>query len=179
LNLVLLVISVIWSAELKISNLFRFSKNQNRIHNGSFGLVSSISVLGYFDSAPRLRFFLLGPRRQVRQVGSCKRGSRSPGEARCDLAAGGFRGTHDRREAMRPRISGEPTQWEWQNSNFSAEGGLLFAWAVIFGRASRPRVRGRGGSQVLGSAVAGRLEARACPWDKRTNQHYGAVWFAA
>jgi hypothetical protein len=63
LNLILLVfsvLSVLWSAEPKISHLFRFSKNKNQIHNGSFGSVSSVSILGYFGSVPRFGSFCPG-----------------------------------------------------------------------------------------------------------------------
>jgi hypothetical protein len=40
---------------------FGSQKTRTEIHNGSFGSVSSVPVLGYFGSVPRFRFFLPRP----------------------------------------------------------------------------------------------------------------------
>jgi hypothetical protein len=40
---------------------FGSQKTRTEFHNGSFGSVSSVSVLGYFGSVPRFRFFLPTP----------------------------------------------------------------------------------------------------------------------
>jgi hypothetical protein len=42
---------------------FGSQKTRTEIHNGSFGSVSSVPVLGYFGSVPRFRFFLPRPSR--------------------------------------------------------------------------------------------------------------------
>jgi transposase InsO family protein len=44
-----------------ISFLSVLKKTRTEFHNGSFGSVSLVSVLGYFGSAPRFRFFLPRP----------------------------------------------------------------------------------------------------------------------
>jgi hypothetical protein len=62
LNLILLVfsvLSVLWSANRKYFIYFGSQKTRTEFHNGSFGSVSS--VLGYFGSVPRFRFFLPRP----------------------------------------------------------------------------------------------------------------------
>jgi hypothetical protein len=41
---------------------FGSQKTRTEIHNGSFGSVSSVPVLGYFGSVPRFRFFLPRPK---------------------------------------------------------------------------------------------------------------------
>jgi hypothetical protein len=53
---------------------FGSQKTITEFHNGSFGSVSSVSVLGYFDSVPRFRFFLPRPIRKWRSrwVKVCK-----------------------------------------------------------------------------------------------------------
>jgi hypothetical protein len=70
LNLILLdfsVLSILWSAESKISHLFRFSKTRTKFHNSSFGSVGSVSILGsvslvsVLGSVPLFRFFLPRP----------------------------------------------------------------------------------------------------------------------
>jgi hypothetical protein len=40
---------------------FGSQKTRTEFHNGSFGSVSSVPVLGYFGSVPRFRFFLARP----------------------------------------------------------------------------------------------------------------------
>jgi hypothetical protein len=40
---------------------FGSQKTRTEIHNGSFGSISSVPVLGYFGSVPRFRFFLPRP----------------------------------------------------------------------------------------------------------------------
>jgi hypothetical protein len=40
---------------------FGSQKTKTEFHNGSFGSVSSVSVLGYFGSIPRFRFFFPTP----------------------------------------------------------------------------------------------------------------------
>ena len=59
---------------------FGSQKTRTEIHNGSFGSVSSVPVLGYFGSVPRFRFFLPRP--------SYKR-TREGGEAPKSLIRGG------------------------------------------------------------------------------------------
>jgi hypothetical protein len=44
---------------------FGSQKTRTEFPNGSFGSVSSVSVLGYFGSVPRFRFFLPRPKRRL------------------------------------------------------------------------------------------------------------------
>jgi hypothetical protein len=67
---------------------FGSQKTRTEFHNGSFGSVSSVSVLGYFGSVPRFRFFLPRPKGAGR---ACAK--RYPWSGPCD---------QDRTEGIRP-----------------------------------------------------------------------------